>query len=66
MFIVDDVRTFVLVAKCRPVELLDITVRFFWSARLSQDPGSKWRRSIVVAAYATTHERALGIGDIAA
>lgn len=64
MFMVDDVRTYGLIAKCPPVDLPDITFRFFWSARLSQDPGSKWLRSIVIAAYETIHERALGMGDI--
>lgn len=64
MFMVDDVRTYDLIAKCPPVDLPDISFRFFWSARLSQDPGSKWLRSSVIAAYERIHERALGIGDI--
>ena len=58
LFMVEDMPTYGLIAKRPPVDLPDITFRFFWSARLSQDPGSKWLRSVVIAAYETIHEKA--------
>ena len=48
-----------LVAKRPPVEVPDISFRFFWSARLSEDPGIRWLRSIVIGAYETVSEAAL-------
>ncbi|MCK0149538.1 LysR family transcriptional regulator [Marivita sp. S6314] len=63
LFMVEDTRTYGLLAKRPPVDLPDITFRFFWSARLSQDPGGKWLRSLVIAAYETIHERAVAAGN---
>lgn len=50
-FLGADVTTYSLVARRPPVDLPDITFRFFWSARLAADPGSKWLRKIVIGAY---------------
>lgn len=61
LFMVDDVRTYGLIAKRPPIDLPDITFRFFWSARVSQDPGLKWLRSVVIGAYEAVHERAAGL-----
>ncbi|SHH21028.1 LysR family transcriptional regulator [Marivita hallyeonensis] len=58
LFMAQDVQTYGLIAKTPPIDLPDITFRFFWSARLSQDPGSKWLRSLVIGAYETIAERA--------
>ncbi len=60
-FIAEDMRTYGLIAKRPPVDLPDITFRFFWSARLSQDPGGKWLRALVIDAYRAVHDRALEI-----
>ena len=57
-FIAEDLQTYGLIAKRPPVDLPDITFRFFWSARLSQDPGGKWLRSVVIAAYEAVQDRA--------
>ncbi|WP_415919063.1 LysR family transcriptional regulator [Tateyamaria sp. SN6-1] len=59
LFMADDMKTYGLIAKRPPVDLPDITFRFFWSARLSQDPGGKWLRSTVINAYEHVHEIAL-------
>jgi hypothetical protein len=34
-----------------PVDLEPVLVRFFWSARLANDAGGAWIRSIVVETY---------------
>lgn len=60
-FIAEDMRTYGLIARRPPVDLPDITFRFFWSARLSQDPGGKWLRALVIDAYRAVHDRALEI-----
>ena len=60
-FIAEDMRTYGLIAKRPPVDLPDITFRFFWSARLSQDPGGKWLRALVIDAYRAVHDRTLEI-----
>lgn len=57
-FMVEDARTYGLIAKRPPVDLPELTFRFFWSARLSQDPGSKWLRSVVIDAYEAILDRA--------
>ena len=59
LFMADDMKTYGLIAKRPPVDLPDITFRFFWSARLSQDPGGKWLRSIVINAYEQINAMAL-------
>ncbi len=61
LFMVDDSRTYGLLAKRPPVDLPDITFSFFWSTRLSQDPGSKWLRSVVINAYEAIHDKALSL-----
>ncbi|MEO9651843.1 MAG: LysR family transcriptional regulator [Roseobacter sp.] len=64
LFMADDMKTYRLIAKHPPIDLPDITFRFFWSARLSQDPGGKWLRSIVIDAYNRINEQALdAMGD---
>ena len=60
LFMADDMKTYGLIAKRPPIDLPDITFRFFWSARLSQDPGGKWLRSTVIGAYDCINETALG------
>lgn len=64
LLLVEDVRTYGLIAKHPPVDLPDITFRFFWSTRLSQDPGSKWLRSVVISAYETMHDKSMRLGRI--
>jgi len=59
LFMAEDKTTYGLIAKRPPVDLPDITFRFFWSARLSQDPGSKWLRSVVIGAYEAIHDAAI-------
>ena len=59
LFMANDMKTYGLIAKRPPVDLPDITFRFFWSARLSEDPGSKWLRSTVIEAYERINEKAL-------
>lgn len=59
LFMADDMKTYGLIAKRTPVDLPDITFRFFWSARLSQDPGGKWLRSTVIDAYDCVNKTAL-------
>jgi DNA-binding transcriptional LysR family regulator len=56
-FMVGDMETYDLIAKRPPVDLPDITFRFFWSARLSEDPGQKWLRSVIIGAYEATQKR---------
>lgn len=50
-FLGADVKTYGLVARRPPVDLPDITFRFFWSTRLAADPGNRWLRGIVIGAY---------------
>jgi len=50
-FLGADMETYGLVARRPPVDLPDITFRFFWSARLTADPGNRWFRRIVIGAY---------------
>ncbi|OWU86528.1 hypothetical protein ATO6_06970 [Oceanicola sp. 22II-s10i] len=50
-FVGGDIATYGLVVRHPPVEVPDITFRFFWSARLAADPGSKWVRDLVIDAY---------------
>ena len=52
-FLGADIRTYGLVWRRPPVELPDITFRFFWSARLTADPANRWLREIVIGAYET-------------
>lgn len=64
LFMVEDMRTYGLLAKRPPVDLPDIAFRFFWSTRLSQDPGSKWLRSVVINSYETIHDKAVSLEPI--
>ena len=59
LFMADDMKTCGLIAKRPPVDLPDIIFRFFWSVRMSQDPGGKWFRSTVIDAYEHINEAAL-------
>ena len=59
LVIADDAETYGLLYRTPPVDLPDFTFRFFWSARLSEDPGVKWLRSLVIDAYDVVHERSL-------
>ena len=52
-FLGTDIRTYGLVWRRPPVDLPDITFRFFWSARLTADPGNRWLRETVIGAYET-------------
>ena len=65
LFMAEDQRTYGLIARRPPVDLSDITFRFFWSARLSQDPSSKWLRSVVMAAYETIEAQSIRQGKVA-
>lgn len=62
LFMAEDAQTYGLIAKRPPVDLPSITFRFFWSARLSQDPGSKWLRTLVIGAYEALHQRSETLG----
>lgn len=46
-----DMDAFGLCAMKPPVTLDPVLVRFFWSARLGNDAGGAWIRSIVIEAY---------------
>ena len=46
-----DMEAFGLRALKPPVEMPSVLVRFFWSARLANDAGGTWIRSIVIEAY---------------
>lgn len=46
-----DMEAFGLQALRPPVELGSVLVRFFWSARLANDAGGSWIRSIVIESY---------------
>lgn len=46
-----DMEAFGLRAMKPPVDLAPVLVRFFWSARLANDAGGIWIRSIVIEAY---------------
>ena len=52
-FLGADVKTYGLVARRPPLDLPDVTFRFFWSARLTVDPGNIWLRKVVIGAYET-------------
>lgn len=41
-----------------PIDLPPFVVRFFWSARLSSDPGTRWIRKVVLEEYDTAQTRA--------
>ncbi len=47
-----DMQTHGLVALKPPVAFAPFAVRLYWSARLANDPGSRWLRSIVLETYA--------------
>ena len=46
-----DMEAFGLRALRPPVDLGSVLVRFFWSARLANDAGGSWIRSIVIESY---------------
>lgn len=46
-----DMEAFGLQALRPPVDLGSVLVRFFWSARLANDAGGSWIRSIVIESY---------------
>ena len=50
-FFVHDVVTYGLAVVRPPVAVPDFEFRFVWSARLSGDPGNRWLRESVFAAY---------------
>ena len=63
-FLGADVVTYGLEARRPPIDLPDITFRFFWSSRLSADPGNAWLRKTVIGAYeALCQEVELESGD---
>jgi DNA-binding transcriptional LysR family regulator len=53
-----DMDAYGLCALKPPIELDPVKVRFFWSARLAQDAGSIWIRSIVIETYRTLQREA--------
>ena len=50
-FLGADAKTYGLVSQRPPITLPDITFRFFWSARLTADPGNIWLRDTIMGAY---------------
>lgn len=63
LFMAGDAETYDLIAKRPPVDVPDVTFRFFWSARLSEDPGLKWLRTTVLGAYEALSARAQPSAD---
>jgi hypothetical protein len=51
MLLAWDMEAFGLRAMKPPVDLGPVLVRFFWSARLANDAGGVWIRSVVIEAY---------------
>jgi hypothetical protein len=47
-----------LVALKPPIDLPVFPIRFYWSARLANDPGSVWFRTIVLSTYADLNREA--------
>src|SRR6056297_1164896 len=64
LFMVEDAATYDLIARRPPIDLPDITFRFFWRARLSQDPGVRWLKSVVIGAYEALDERSRSASGI--
>lgn len=62
-FLGADIRTYGLVWRRPPVELPDITLRFFWSARLAADPGNRWLRGLIIGAYEAVCAEAAGMEE---
>jgi len=50
-FLGADIRTYGLIWRRPPVEMPQVTFRFFWSARLTEDSGNRWLRGLVIGAY---------------
>ncbi len=53
-----DMEVYGLRALKPPLDLAPVLVRFFWSSRLANDPGSRWLRTIVVETYVTLQDAA--------
>lgn len=62
-FLGADIRTYGLTWRRPPVELSDITLRFFWSARLAADPGNRWLRGLIMGAYEALCAEAAAMDD---
>ncbi|SMX32736.1 Nodulation protein D 2 [Maliponia aquimaris] len=62
-FLGADITTYGLVWRPPPVDLPTITFRFFWSARLTADPGNRWLREIVIGAFEALCDDAKGLHD---
>ena len=58
VLIAHDMDTYGLRALAPPMALPDLACRLFWSARLANDPGSRWIRQIVVDAYVEVNRAA--------
>jgi len=56
-----DVEKIGLSVRVPPVHFPNLRVRFFWSARLANDPGNKWFRTLVFKTYRDADARAAAI-----
>ena len=56
--VVDVIDEFDLVALKPPVEIAPMPFRFLWSFRLSNDPGSRWFRNLVIETFSTLQRKA--------
>ncbi len=61
IFMVDDIARYGLRILESPVALPDLTLRFVWSARLANEPGTRWLREIVMESFGRVVERAESI-----
>jgi hypothetical protein len=62
-FLGADIRAYGLTWRRPPVEPPNITLRFFWSARLAADPGNRWLRGLIMGAYEVLCAEAAAMGD---
>ncbi|SLN17518.1 HTH-type transcriptional regulator LeuO [Roseisalinus antarcticus] len=60
VFMAGDIERFDLAVLQPPVALPDLTMRFFWSARLSADSANRWIRGIVINAFREVATQAEG------
>lgn len=55
---IDAMNDFDLLALKPPVEITPLAQRFVWSLRLSNDPGSRWFRNLVIEVYTDLQKQA--------
>ncbi|WP_111430826.1 LysR family transcriptional regulator [Rhodobacteraceae bacterium DSL-40] len=55
---VDVLEEYDILALQPPVEIAPMPLRFLWSFRLSNDPGSRWFRNLVIETFSELHRKA--------